>query len=299
MATHSICVATDFSPDAERAIGRGTHLAQGLGASLEFLHVVPAGLLESWVALFSNARGASSALVDAAQAELDRLAAGPSSVGVRCTTRVETGTILGDLLAAAQRADLLIVGAHGTNPLRDAILGTTAERLLRKCTRSILVAKREATGPYRQVLVPVDFSAYSAPSLRSAIELAPQAEIVVVHACDVPFESKLRAAGVDANHMAEYRAAATSDATRRIAELVASVSPLPERVRYLVEPGSPARVVLTQAQVLGADLIVIGKHGQSALEELFLGSVTRHVLSASDCDVLVAHEGGVTAVAQG
>jgi nucleotide-binding universal stress UspA family protein len=32
----------------------------------------------------------------------------------------------------------------------------------------------------------------------------------------------------------------------------------------------------------------MGKHGQGMLEELLLGSVTKHVLSEATCDVLVA-----------
>lgn len=34
-------------------------------------------------------------------------------------------------------------------------------------------------------------------------------------------------------------------------------------------------------------LIVVGKQGASALEELLVGSVTKHVLNESQCDVLV------------
>jgi nucleotide-binding universal stress UspA family protein len=36
------------------------------------------------------------------------------------------------------------------------------------------------------------------------------------------------------------------------------------------------------------DLVVLGKHGQSATEELLLGSVTKHVLAEGSADVLVS-----------
>lgn len=42
-----------------------------------------------------------------------------------------------------------------------------------------------------------------------------------------------------------------------------------------------------QEQELDCDLIVMGKHGQGMLEELLLGSVTKHVLAESTGDVLV------------
>jgi len=46
--------------------------------------------------------------------------------------------------------------------------------------------------------------------------------------------------------------------------------------------------ILEHEQMMDADLIVMGKHGQSALEELLLGSVTLHVLAYSSSDVFIA-----------
>jgi nucleotide-binding universal stress UspA family protein len=39
---------------------------------------------------------------------------------------------------------------------------------------------------------------------------------------------------------------------------------------------------------MDADLIVMGKRGQSMVEELLLGSVTKHVLAHSSSDVFIA-----------
>jgi len=40
--------------------------------------------------------------------------------------------------------------------------------------------------------------------------------------------------------------------------------------------------------VRDCDLVVLGKHGRSAAEDLLLGSVTKHVLAEGRSDVLVA-----------
>ena len=47
-------------------------------------------------------------------------------------------------------------------------------------------------------------------------------------------------------------------------------------------------MIIEQEQECDCDLIVVGKHGESVLEELLLGSVTKHVLAESQCDVLVS-----------
>ena len=45
---------------------------------------------------------------------------------------------------------------------------------------------------------------------------------------------------------------------------------------------------IEQEQEADCDLIVIGKHGKDAIEELLLGRVTRHVLTESQGDILVS-----------
>ncbi|MDZ7809638.1 MAG: universal stress protein [Arhodomonas sp.] len=60
------------------------------------------------------------------------------------------------------------------------------------------------------------------------------------------------------------------------------------KVRRSVHHGYPARVILEQANAMGCDLVVMGKHGRGAVEDALVGSVTRHVLSQAGCDVLVA-----------
>lgn len=55
------------------------------------------------------------------------------------------------------------------------------------------------------------------------------------------------------------------------------------RIEHGYAPGVIARV----QQELDADLVAIGKHGQSVLEDLLLGSVALRTLATAPCDVLV------------
>jgi nucleotide-binding universal stress UspA family protein len=63
-------------------------------------------------------------------------------------------------------------------------------------------------------------------------------------------------------------------------------------ITSVVESGDASHVILNKEVEYSADLIVIGKHGRSALEEFCLGSVMRHILSNSQCGVLVVNEKG-------
>jgi nucleotide-binding universal stress UspA family protein len=142
------------------------------------------------------------------------------------------------------------------------------------------------------VLVPVDFSPRAAEALRLAKAVAPQAEIVLLHAFDVPFEGKLRYAGVEESALSSLRVNAKREATARMNELVVDAGVDPERVRRIVLHGEASTQILEQEQEQDCDLIVIGKRGQGALEKLLLGSVTKRVLAQSACDVLVADRSG-------
>lgn len=150
----------------------------------------------------------------------------------------------------------------------------------------MLVVKQAPRGQYRTVLVPVDFSASSIRSIRHAQAIAPHAEIVLLHAFEEPFEGHLRYAGVDEEVINHYRVVAKQEATRKIRALSVDAGLPPTRL--IVIHGDPSLRIIEQEQEQDCDLIVMGKHSESVLEELLVGSVTKHVLADSQCDVLVS-----------
>lgn len=190
--------------------------------------------------------------------------------------------------AASLPADLLVLGARGSSFLRHILLGTTAERLLSSSRVPMLVVKQPPHEPYRQLLVPVDFSASSLRALRLARTIAPRADISVLHVFEVPFEGQLRYAGVDESKIEHYRAIAHNQAWEKLRQLRSSAELDDARVELLVRQGDVSQRILEQEQEADCDLIVIGKHGKDAIEELLLGRVTRHVLTEAQGDILVS-----------
>jgi nucleotide-binding universal stress UspA family protein len=136
----------------------------------------------------------------------------------------------------------------------------------------------------------VDFSLDSSSALNVARKIAPGAQITIVHAFSVPFEARLRIAGAAEETILRYCEEKQQDAVKRIRDLTAESKGDAHRISHVVEHGDPSRVILAKEKEFSADLIVIGKHGQSRLQELLLGSVTRHVLAGARCDVLVVHK---------
>lgn len=142
---------------------------------------------------------------------------------------------------------------------------------------------------YRRVLVPVDFSRWSAPSLEIAMAVAPEAHFVLVHCVEVPFEGRLRLAGVEPGVIEKYRDAARDDARQRLAELATRSGLRDGRWSSLTPTGlDPWMQIVQQEQEHDCDLIAIGKHGRNAVEELLLGSTTSMVIMEGSSDVLVS-----------
>lgn len=278
MKIRSILVATDFSAYAAHAALRAGRLARELGATRAVLmHVAPR---------LAFSAGDRARAQRALRAELAATARGiRARTGAAFGVRLAQGNVVETLAKAAARFDLLVLGAQGRHPLRDFALGTTAERLLRKVRRPVLFVKARPAAPYRDVLAPVDFSPDADAALELARGLAPQAQLSALHAFEVPIEGKLRFAGVAEDRVLEYRRQARQ---RALADMRKLLAPLGERSSALVVHGYPPQVITRTQGELGADLVAIGKHGRSALEDLLLGSVTLRTLASVACDVLVA-----------
>ncbi len=286
-----LLAATDFSDDARQAAMRAAALAVELDSQLELLHVMSGSTLDSLRELFNLTKEADAKLLDDARRMLGELVEDiAGKTGFTAIPRVEVGHVANVISSVADQADMLVLGARGLSPLRDVFLGTTAENLLYKCKRPVLISKRAMHGPYQRIIVPVDLSPHSACALRMAMSIAPHANITLIHAFDVPFEGKLWLAGVAEEEIHRYRNQASAKAQEQIEKLIRDMGNTTQRFHQVVEHGDAARVILEQEEAENPDLIVIGKHGRSVVGELLLGSVTRHVLSYSRCDVLVVNE---------
>ncbi|MGZ0019394.1 universal stress protein [Nitrosomonas sp. wSCUT-2] len=288
-----ILAATDLSAPARRAVARAFRLAASGGSELHILHALELDALDvSLREMFiGDSSAIKSALTDDAREHLARLTADPSiHQGLAALPRVVVGKPLTVIAAEADALDanLIVLGAHGESFLRNILLGTTAARLLRKSARHpVLVVKQVPHETYRSVLISVDFSPASLQAIRMARQLAPDADLVLFHAFELPYEGKLRFAGVDEQVIRQYVKTGCENCRKWLHDLAAAAGLAPMKYSVRIVRGDPAQQIVAMEQEVDADLIVVGKHGVHITEELLLGSVTNHVLTESQCDVLV------------
>jgi nucleotide-binding universal stress UspA family protein len=279
-----IVAATDFSQDAGHAVRRAAMLARRHGIELELLHVVSRSSLDAVREWVREPADFANRLLENTRRILEEAAA---STGTPASARLALGEVLKEICSSCAHGRVLAVGARGLNPLRDAIIGTTAERLVGRCECPILVVRKPPEVDYRNVLVAVDLLPGSEDALALAAAIAPDARMAAIHAFDVPFEGALQRAGVELREIDRHRAAAFEKALGAVRSLSATAAGEPDLFLPIVDRGNAARLILEHEHALGADLVVIGKRSRPTAETLILGSTTRHVLANAGCDVLI------------
>ncbi len=286
-----ILAATDFSAAARHAADRAGRLAQESGAALSLLHVLPGNALQELRQWLGVGSAAEQQLQAEAREQLQQQAAGLQAAhGVAVRSIEAAGAAVEEIVreAASLDAALLVLGARGQGFLRRLVLGSTAERLLRRTSRPLLVVRRAPYRAYRRVLLALDFSPWSREALALAQRIAPQAHLLLLNAWEVPFEGKLQLAGVTAATIDGYRQRARTDAAARLQELATAAGLRAGQWTSCLVEGEASLAIVEQEQQHDCDLVVLGKHGRSVTEDLLLGSVTRHVLAEGRADVLVS-----------
>lgn len=202
-----------------------------------------------------------------------------TSESVRCrAVPVPAATAVLDT-AREVAADLIIVGATRHGPVARAIVGTTAQRVLRRARSAVLVSRMPLEGQGR-VLLTTDLSSLSAKVHERGIRLAAlltggetQNRTVFVVDYAVPL-------------MAPLEAGVLMDAGRR--ELDAFLEQTgAEPAEGKVRVGDPTREIAAEADAWGADLLVLGTHGRSGPSRFLIGSVAEAVIRNVHCNTLV------------
>lgn len=286
-----IVATTDFSARANRAVQRAVRLAVEHGAELHLLHVLPIFPLETFKRLMVDTPlETEQMLYNQINSTLQRLAEALARSGMIVRNHVAIGRAHVEInrYAESHHADLIVMGDQGENFAQEFFLGTTVSKTLSKGQCPLLIVKQEPMDQYRHVLVPVDFSPPSRLALHMALNVAPQVSIQVLHVVEMPPRDRMWWEIKLSEETAERcRTRVLGDAHHAMEEIIADCATGGTRVTSSIEQGYPPDVIRDNAQSLNVDLIVIGKRGETELDEALFGSVTKHVLYETACDVLV------------
>ncbi|MCR9201233.1 MAG: universal stress protein [Planctomycetaceae bacterium] len=148
MNFQTIVTGTDLSPASMSAVRHACQLAKQFDAQLHIVHVAMLPFVEYMEQVqtdFSQSiDDCERQHVDASRRQLQSLDTAPMPPD-RVTREVLQGIPVEQLLkyATSHSADLLVLGTHGYSGLRHALLGSTAERLVREARCPVLTIRHE------------------------------------------------------------------------------------------------------------------------------------------------------------
>jgi nucleotide-binding universal stress UspA family protein len=140
-----ILVPLDGSALAERAIEQVEKMAEGSGAEVLLLKVVPPPLAKAPEAGQIEESKALADAVERARAYLQNIAKRLTAISVKFRVLVPSGEPYAEILAAAHKEDVdcIVMSTHGGTALARTLLGSTAERVVYTTKRPVFLVKPE------------------------------------------------------------------------------------------------------------------------------------------------------------
>ncbi len=148
-AIRKILVPTDFSRCADRALDYALLIGERFGATIELIHVweVPQGIGIETMPFVAMQGGDPMSLLDYVRSEAEKSLAEKlaelRNKGIEVGSRLVPGNAAQTVIEAAKEFDLIVIGTHGRGAMMHLLLGSVAERVVRKSKIPVLTVRSE------------------------------------------------------------------------------------------------------------------------------------------------------------
>jgi nucleotide-binding universal stress UspA family protein len=183
-------------------------------------------------------------------------------------------------LAEEKSADMIVIGRKVNLPGT----GVLSQRLARRASCSLLIVPENSRPKINTLLVPSDFSDYSKDAMEEAIMIVEkyggQAEIVCQNVFTIPSGYHFTGKSYDefTSIMKVHAEINYKKFIRKIDTKKIKVTP----VYTQDEDDDPVEDILSMANQIHADGIVIGAKGRTAATALFIGSMAERLIQLND-----------------
>ncbi len=145
IALKKILVPVDFSEASEVALRYGKAFAEAFGAQLHVMHVfeepvVPAWTTEGYIPALQSVR---EELEKRARQKLEETLSDDERGKFDAQLVLKTGTPFVEIVRYAREndIDLIVIGTHGRGPIAHILLGSVADRVVRKAPCPVLTVR--------------------------------------------------------------------------------------------------------------------------------------------------------------
>lgn len=282
-----ILCPVDFSPFSEAALRYAVSLTRENQAQLIVNHSVP----EAHLALLYADAQYMGAVEDALKKKSEELLSDfvlekiPPDVPFK--TEITMGNPSDEILKLAklEGIDLIVMGTHGHSGFDAHITGSVTNKVLHRADVPVLVIckpkrdflEEDAGKPIQigRILCPIDFESNNTGMVPLALTIARwyQSDLDFFHVVQ-------KSDGISWPDQETY-------CLEKLRELVKPEKEEWCTVGFLLKHGNISDSILKVAEEGNVNLIIMGHHGRTPVEEFFLGSVTRKIIANAGAPVLV------------
>ncbi len=270
-----IIVPIDFSEHSEYALEAAANLAHKYGSELIVLHMLEL----SNAILTSNGNSINDEAVfylKLAEQKFDAFLDRPYLKGLKVTPIVKHFKVWSEVneVANEHSANLIVMGSHGASGVKEVLVGSNTEKVVRHADIPVLVIKHNPILlDFENGVFASDFSdecitAYLNAKVTFA-KLGAQMHLVYVNSPDGNFRS-------------------TSEIDKRISLFLKKADGDLDNLNnvHIVSDYSIEKGILNFANTIGADVIAVATHGRKGLAHFFEGSISEDLANHSTLPVM-------------
>ena len=270
-----IIVPIDFSEHSEYALEAASNIARKYNSELIVLHMLE---LSNAILTAGSAAINEEAVfyLKLAEQKFEAFLDKPYLEGIEVTPIVKHFKVWSEVNDVAQEhdANLIVMGSHGASGIKEVLIGSNTEKVVRHSDIPVLVIKHNPIlFDFENGVFASDFSEDAvAPYLNAKAtfdKLGAKMHLVYVNSPDGNFRSSPE---ID-KRVADFLKKAEGDL-----ESLSNVNVVSD---YSIEKG-----ILNFANVIGADVIAVATHGRKGLAHFFEGSISEDLANHSTLPVM-------------
>ncbi len=192
--------------------------------------------------------------------------------------------------ARKEEVDLIVMSTHGYSGIARWVMGSVAERVLRRAPCPVLVVRTDS--PIKRMMITLDGSELSERALAPALEIAGALKADVrllraVHEADTSRDQMSFLEDLEHGLGEQMLRKVYEEAKAYLGRLAKEHTTEDLSIQTLVVVEPAAESILEMAEVHKVDLIAMATHGHTGVRRWVYGSVTEKVLRGGCCSMLI------------
>ena len=260
-----ILVPIDFSKEAKYACEVASQIAKKTKCEIILLHMldIPGASIDPIDS--NNKRGGAQAIffMKTIHKKFQKYKALPFFEGIKITESVKFHKAFNGVIEESKKnnVDLIVMGSQGATGLKEMLVGSNTEKVVRHSDIPVLVIKKKVSNfDIKNMIFASDFSKESKNTFKNVIGFA---EI---------FKAKLHLLYINTIHNFE----STKESTKKLEKFVSGF----DKKKFSLNIYNDTTIeegILNFGKETDADVIAINTHGRSGLSQLFSESISKEL----------------------